>query len=378
MDHFTDIDRQFMTQALDLASKALGNTRPNPLVGAIIVKNGQIIGKGYHKFAGTDHAEIMALKSCSETPQDSTIYVTLEPCSHYGRTPPCAEALIKAGIKKVRIAVTDPNPKVSGKGIRMLKKAGIDVLTGLCQKEAVFLNDGFIFFHQKKRPLIVLKSGQSLDGKIATVTGESKWITGSLARIDVQRLRMSCDAILVGSETVVKDNPSLTVRAKKLKINPLRIVLDGRGRLDPSYQIFDTNEGQYPTLWVTGQRTSKTRISDMKSRGVEVLIIPGVKGILDLSALINELTQRYIRSILVEGGSKIQGSFLEAGLVDKVVVYIAPKLIGGESAPVTCGGNGISKLDSAMSLYNTQLIQLGSDYRFTGYSKSCLQELLKK
>ena len=361
----------YMQRALDLANLAWGDTSPNPMVGAVIVKNGRIIGEGYHLYAGADHAEVMALKQSTEDVRGSELYVTLEPCCHQGRTPPCSQAVIQAGIKKVYIAIQDSNPKVAGQGIHQLRAAGIDVEVGLLSKPAEILNEGFLHFHRTGKPFVILKVGQTLDGKIATATGESKWITGPESRQRVQHIRAGVDAILAGSETILKDNPELIVHSeRKYHHQPIRIILDTRGRLTPEYTVFQKTDTAPQTYWVIGPNVPFAKIKEMENRGVVVIPTGTLNGHIDLTKLMDTLGQMHIQSILVEGGAGIHGAFMDAGLVHKAVFFIAPVIMGGTAALSSIGGTGVPNLKSIYSLEHIHTESLGKDVMMEGYLKN--------
>jgi len=318
-------DEGFMRLALDLAKKAEGFTSPNPMVGAVIVKNGVIVGKGYHKRCGSAHAEANALRNAGRRAEGATMYVSLEPCGHFGRTPPCTDAVIESGIKKVVIAMRDPNPINNGRGIKKLVRYGIKVKTGVLKEEAVALNKPYIKFITKKMPYITVKIAESLDGKIATKTGESRWITGEEARQYVHRLRAKADAVMVGANTVLKDNPSLLSKTSSEK-QPLRIVVCGGRKIPKSSRIFSSG-GRFPVMLA---RLTKSRA--------------------DVNGLLKELAKRGIANILVEGGGELVASLVEKNLVDRFVIFIAPKIIGGRSAVTPVEGIGIDRISKAVPL----------------------------
>lgn len=363
------VDRYFMQQALSLAAKGEGYTSPNPMVGAVVVKDGQIVGQGYHQRAGTPHAEVHALRDAGELAQGATIYVTLEPCCHYGRTPPCTEAIKKAGIKRVVAAITDPNPLVAGKGLKLLEEAGLEVTSGVLADEATKLNEIFIKYVTSKQPFVVLKAAVSLDGKIATVTGESQWITGPESREFTHHLRHRYDGILVGVNTVLADNPSLTTRLPGGKgKNPVRIILDSKARTP-----VDANIIKYPqdtvTIIAATAAADPSRVAALRQAGAEVLLLPATDTGVDINQLLKELARRQITSLLVEGGAKVHASFIAARAVDKVYWFIAPILIGGEGAPGAIGGKGIEKLQQALRLKRTSIHHFGEDICIEGYVK---------
>ncbi len=340
---FTREDNIFIKETLRLAKKGLGKTHPNPMVGAAIVKNGNVIAKGYHRQVGFPHAEIEAFKKITENLTGATLYVNLEPCSHYGKTPPCVDAIIRLGIKRVVFSTFDPNPKVSGKGAAKLKKANIDFVVGVLEKEARVLNEAFFTFHEKKRPFIVLKFAASLDGKIATKTYDSLWITSQKARKFSRKLRDNFQAILVGVNTVINDNPHLGGN----QTQPLRIILDSSLRIPLNSKVLRDNN----VLIATTENATKQKKSLLEKRGIQVILFRGNK--VPLQKLMQELAKREIISVFVEGGGQTLGSFVDEKLVDKVYAFHAPILIGGKQA-ISIAGEGIGKLKEAISLKNVQ------------------------
>lgn len=343
--------RAFMQRALDLAQRAKGRTSPNPLVGAVIVKDGKIIGEGYHKKAGTPHAEIHALNAAGEAAKGATLYTNLEPCCHWGRTPPCTEALIQAGIAQVYVADVDPNPSVAGKGVQQLQNADINVHVGVCRQEASDLNEVHRKYIQTGKPFVILKTAMSLDGKIATASGESQWITSEASRRRGHEVRDAVDAILVGRGTVVRDNPALTTRLQnKEGQDATRIVLDSQGRTRVGARIFNPDSEAGIIVAVTSEAPSEN-IDALEKAGAEVLTVPAAHGNqVCFRRLMEILGKREITSVLIEGGSEINASALAAGVVDKVMCFIAPKLIGGQEAPGPIGGVGIHSLTEAVNL----------------------------
>jgi diaminohydroxyphosphoribosylaminopyrimidine deaminase / 5-amino-6-(5-phosphoribosylamino)uracil reductase len=364
---WTLTDKNLMQRALTLASKARGRTSPNPLVGAVIAREGQIVGEGYHRKAGEAHAEVDALNHAGDAARTATLYVTLEPCCHWGRTPPCTEAVIRAGIEHVFVAQIDPNPKVAGNGVRQLENAGIRVDIGLCESDARRLNEIFIKYIQAKQPFVILKSAISLDGKIATATGKSQWITSEASRLKGHEIRDEVDAILVGIGTVFADNPSLTTRLPaRAGKDPLRIVVDSRGRTPPTAQIFNPNSEAGVIVAVTEQAPAGN-IANLEAVGAEVLMIEERQNRVCLSTLMKTLGAREITSVLIEGGGEINGSALAAGIVDKVMFFIAPKLIGGKTAPGPIGGVGIQSLSEAFKLRDLTVTPINGDLLIEGY-----------
>lgn len=359
------MDKYYMQQALTIAQYAIGRTSPNPLVGAVIVKDGHIVGQGWHRQAGTPHAEIHALAQAGELAKGATIYVTLEPCSHHGRTGPCADALIAAGIKKVVAAMTDPNPEVAGKGLARLRAAGIEVVEGILAAEAAKLNEVFIKWITTKMPFGVLKTAMSLDGKIAASTGHSKWITGPAAREYVHRLRDIYDGILVGIGTVLTDNPRLTTRLPAGGQNPVRIVIDTMARTPLTANV--VTDKQAPTIIAVSQAAPPERVAALQSQGVEVLMLERSPLGVNLRQLFTILGERRITSVFVEGGAAINASLLTANLIDKVYCFIAPKIIGGKAAPGPVGGTGAETIDQAILLEDIATQTIGTDVLLNGY-----------
>nr|WP_290668102.1 bifunctional diaminohydroxyphosphoribosylaminopyrimidine deaminase/5-amino-6-(5-phosphoribosylamino)uracil reductase RibD [Ardenticatena sp.] len=359
--------RTYMQRALALAQQARGRTSPNPMVGAVLVKEGRIVGEGYHRRAGDPHAEVEALRAAGEAARGATLYVTLEPCCHYGRTPPCTKALIEAGVAEVHMAMLDPNPKVAGKGRAALEAAGIRTSVGLCEQEARALNAAFVKWVTTGRPLVIAKFAMSLDGKIAAHTGDARWISGEASRHYAHQLRNEVDAILVGVQTVLADNPRLTTRLPDLEDvrHPLRIVLDSRGRAPLTAQLFQpTLPGR--TLVVTTPAMPAAHRDALRAQGVEVLVCPSENGRVALPALLDELGARDITSVLVEGGGTVLGAFFDANLVDEVVAFIAPMIIGGAAAPQPVGGQGVARVADAWRLEDVYVERLGDDLLVRG------------
>lgn len=359
--------QMYMQMALDLAAKAKGRSSPNPMVGAVIVKDDKVVGQGYHHQAGTPHAEVHALNEAGFLAQDATMYVTLEPCSHYGKTPPCAYAVAKSGIKEVYVAMVDPNPQVAGRGIQVLRDAGVTVNVGLLGAEAKKLNEIFIKYITTGEPFVVLKSAVSLDGKIATRTGHSQWVTGEKARLKVHELRDTYDAILVGIGTVLADNPALTTRLPdRSGRDPVRIILDSRARIPMDAQVINENS-RARTIIVTSEKAHFAKVGALRASGVEVWTLPEADGMIDIKALLKEIGRQEITSLLIEGGSRVNASFLEAGLLDKVCWFIAPKFVGGHEAPGAIGGIGIQNMNQAPWLEEIEVSTLGEDIYIEGY-----------
>ncbi len=352
-----------MKIALDLAKKGKGTTSPNPMVGAVVVKGNRIVGRGYHKKAGSPHAEVVAIKDAGGNCRNATLYITLEPCVHYGRTPPCVPLILKAGIKRVVIAMEDPNPLVKGKGIAALKEGGIEVEVGIREEEARKLNEFYLKYITTKLPFVIVKWAMSLDGKIATSKGESRWISGEESLRFVHLLRSEVDAILVGIRTVLIDNPRLTVRGLKAKRQPLRIVIDPLLEIPPSARCLTEEGGE--SMVVTSHLSPSQKREELKKKGVEVIICGEER--VDLPSLLKKLGEKEITSLLVEGGGGIIASFLENKLVDKIYAIISPLLIGGKEAPTPFEGKGFSSLKDALHLKNFTCRRLGRDYLWEGY-----------
>ena len=358
-------EEALLLRTFELASYARGRTSPNPMVGAVIVQNGRIVGEGYHRRAGLPHAEIEALRAAGELARGATLYVNLEPCCHSGRTGPCTEAIIAAGIKRVVAAMADPNPLVAGRGFARLKEAGVEVTSGILEKEARRLNEAFIKYITIRKPFVTLKAAMSLDGKIATVTGESKWITGEEAREYVHRLRDASDAVIVGIGTILKDDPSLTTRLPEGGRDPMRLILDSRARIPLEARVLNL-KSEAPTAVAVTEMAPPERVAAIKRAGAEVLVCgPGPR--VDLDCLLAELAQREVVSILVEGGGTVNAGFVLQRLVDKVVWFIAPLIVGGREAPGPVGGSGIRNLSKAIRLTDITFKEYGADLCVEGY-----------
>lgn len=355
-----------MRIALSLAAKGAGGVNPNPLVGAVIVHNDTIIGNGYHEQYGGPHAEINAIRNAAGNIKGATLYVTLEPCSHYGKTPPCADALIAAQISKVFVAMADPNPLVAGKGIEKLKENGIDVVVGLLETEAKELNRVFIKYIETRKPYVVLKAAMSLDGKIATYSGHSKWISCEKSRQYIHTLRNELKGIMVGVNTVITDDPELTTRLENGKgRNPVRIVVDSRGRIPLSAKILQ-NPNDNPTIIATTALFPERKKAFLEDSGHMVLTLPDVDGQVDLVSLMNELGNLKIDGILLEGGGTLNESALKSGIVDEVQFIIAPLLLGGHDAISPVEGKGFNTIDQGILLDQLTTKQIGTDILIIG------------
>lgn len=352
-------DQSYMQMALELAKQGRGWTSPNPMVGAVIVKDGQIIGKGYHARCGDLHAERAALKACTGDPAGATMYVTLEPCCHHGRQPPCTDAILEAGITRVVVGSGDPNPQVAGEGLNILRSHGVEITESVLKEECTALNDVFFHYIQTKKPYVVLKYAMTLDGKLAAYTGASQWITGEIARRHVHESRGRYRAIMVGVDTVITDNPQLTCRIEGGR-NPLRIVCDSSLRTPLTATLVQTAR-EVETLIATCY-TDKDRIAPYEALGCRVLTLPENKdGKVDLPALMEALGKMEVDSVLLEGGSRLHWSALESGIVNKVQAYIAPKLLGGAAAKSPIGGQGFPHPDNAVRLKEPTITRLGDD-----------------
>ncbi|MFL0196795.1 bifunctional diaminohydroxyphosphoribosylaminopyrimidine deaminase/5-amino-6-(5-phosphoribosylamino)uracil reductase RibD [Clostridium sp. WILCCON 0269] len=360
-------DEYYMKMALDLALKGEGFVNPNPQVGAVIVKEGKIVGKGYHEFYGGPHAEVYALREAGEKAVNADMYVTLEPCSHYGKTPPCVEAIANSGIKKVVIALKDPNPLVSGRGIELLRNKGIEVVTDVLEKEALAVNEIFIKYITEKLPFVILKSAVTLDGKIATVTGESKWITCEESRNFVHHIRNRVMAIAVGIGTILLDDPLLTTRLEKKCKSPTAVILDSKLRIPPNCKIFNTLNHRRIIIACTEEHNI-TRRREIESMGIDVEVCPkDESGYIDLKYLIKKLGNLGIDSLLIEGGGTLNFSALDSQVVDKVVYFMAPKIIGGLNAKTSVEGKGVEDLNKAVKLKNINFSKSGEDILIQGY-----------
>jgi diaminohydroxyphosphoribosylaminopyrimidine deaminase/5-amino-6-(5-phosphoribosylamino)uracil reductase len=356
-----------MKRALDLAKKGMGYTNPNPLVGAVIVKEGRVIGEGYHEAYGGYHAEINAFSYATEDVEGATMYVTLEPCSHYGKTPPCANAIVQKKIKKVVVALLDPNPLVAGKGIQILRENGIEVLTGVLEEESRRLNEIFIRYITTGLPFCIMKTAMTLDGKICTSTGDAKWITNEKSRDYVHRLRNQVAAIMVGVGTIIQDNPYLTTRlSDKCGRDPIRIIVDTTARIPLDSNVLH-QESSAKTILVTTRMAAKDKLEELQALGTEILITPLNNQRVDLAYLMKALGERQIDSVLLEGGSEVNYSAIEAGIVDKVLTFIAPKIIGGREAKTSVGGPGRVSMKDAVNLTELEVHRFDEDIMIEAY-----------
>jgi diaminohydroxyphosphoribosylaminopyrimidine deaminase/5-amino-6-(5-phosphoribosylamino)uracil reductase len=368
MPEFTEADHRYMRRALELAHEGIGMTSPNPMVGAVVVKNGKVIGEGYHRQVGLPHAEVEALARLKDTDTaGATLYVTLEPCAHHGRTPPCTDLIIARKIARVVVTHSDPNVLVAGKGFRSLRKAGIVVDTGLMEAEARQLNESFITYHTLHRPFMIAKWAMTLDGRIAAESGQSKWITNEQSRTYVHEVRSVVDAVMVGIGTVLQDNPMLNVRLTNYnRRQPKRIIVDGHLRIPVRAKCLEHGHlGE--CIIATTEAAPAEKITRMEDAGHIILRLRGRRGIIDMRELIQGLAKYEIQSVLCEGGSSMHGSLLRAKLVDKVIAFVAPKIIGGDNAKRPVTGWELPAMSKALALENVVLRHFDSDICMEGY-----------
>ena len=359
-----------MAYALSLAGLALGYTSPNPAVGAVIERDGLVIGLGHTQQPGMEHAEIMALNQAGETARGATMYVTLEPCCHHGRTPPCTDSIIKAGISEVNIAVADPNPLVSGKGIECLEAAGIKTVIGEYEQKAREINEGYFKYIQTGIPFVIAKFAMSLDGKIATRTGDSRWITGEEARNYAHGQRHSVDAIMVGADTIITDDPQLTARGctgrgGRSRLQPLRVIVDGRGRVPDTARVF--SEPGKTLVAVADGQVNREKLKT-KREGAEYIVVRSDNGLIDIAELLKILGRRQITTVMVEGGSRLLGYVFDHNLVDKVLAFVAPIIIGGEEARTAVSGRGVEKVRDALQLKDIKIEKFDNELLISGYT----------
>ncbi|QIA27770.1 bifunctional diaminohydroxyphosphoribosylaminopyrimidine deaminase/5-amino-6-(5-phosphoribosylamino)uracil reductase RibD [Thermaerobacter sp. PB12/4term] len=368
-DDWPVTDRAFMRRALRLAARARGRTHPNPIVGAVIVRDGEVVGEGFHRRAGEPHAEIEALRTAGERARGATLYVTLEPCCHYGRTPPCTGAIMAAGVRRVVVAMVDPDPRVAGRGIAALAAAGIEVAVGLEEEAARRLNEAYIVHRRLGRPMVTAKYAMTLDGRIATARGDSRWVTGIRARRWAHRLRDRVDAILVGVGTVLADDPLLTVRLHPGGRDPLRIVLDSHARTPPTARVVQVARLSPAPTWVAvTPGAPAARVRGLEEAGARIVTLPaGPDGRVSLPHLLRLLAAEGVVHLLVEGGATVHGAFFGARLVDRVVALVAPKLAGGAEAPGPIAGPGVERMADAPVLRRVFARRLGSDWLIGGY-----------
>ena len=354
-------DIEYMRRAIELAERGVGFTNPNPMVGAVIVKGGKVIGEGWHERCGEWHAERNAFRNCTVPAEGATMYVTLEPCCHYGKTPPCTEAIIEHGVARVVIGMEDPNPLVAGKGIALLREAGIEVVCGVEEEALREQNRVFLKYISTRLPWVALKAAMTLDGKIATRTGDSKWITGAEARACVHELRHRFMAILVGIGTAVADDPLLNCRIEGRGVRqPIRVVVDSNARLSLESQLVQTAE-EYRTIVAYTRFAPEERVKALREAGVEMLLCEEKEGLVDVRNLLELLGQFGIDSILLEGGGNLNYTFLSEGLVDELYAFVAPKIVGGMSAKTPVEGTGVEKMADAINLELKNVLNIGDD-----------------
>lgn len=351
--------KKYMDLAIKLAEKGKGLTSPNPMVGCIIVKRGRIVGKGWHKKAGTEHAEVLAIQDAGKKSINSTMYVSLEPCSHWGRTPPCTERIVEAGVREVIIGMKDPNPLVDG--FRELKFRGLKTKIGILEKEARKLNEAYIKYMRTKRPFAIIKVAMSADGRIATKTGDSKYITSKEARAYVHQLRTEVDAVMVGLNTVLRDNPELTPRLAKGK-DPMKIVVDTQLKIPKNCNLM---KNPVKLMIATTNKAPKNEIKKLQQKGVSIIIAKSKKGMVDLQDLMKQLGKHEITSVMIEGGSELNSSAIKDRMVDKILIFTAPKLIGNGHGAI--GNLGVNKIDRAINLKNPVAKKIGNDILIEGY-----------
>ncbi len=369
-----ETDIGFAREALAVALDGLGQASPNPLVGTVIVRDGEVVGRGAHLYDNRKHAEVVALEQSGDRARGATVYVNLEPCSHHGRTPPCVDALVAAGVSRVVASMQDPAPYVDGRGFAMLRAAGIDVEVGVEREAAERVNERYLKFIETNRPFVLLKVAETLDGRVATRTGASKWITGPAAREASQELRRAYDAILVGVGTVVADDPDLSYRGTASKRLPLvRVVLDPKLRIPVESRLVASASDAPVVVYTSPGPDDSLAAEILRGRGVVVEGIPALPGGggLDLGAVLDDLGARRLHGLIVEGGPETSASFLAAGLVDKAVFFVAPKLLGGRESRGAIGGLGPETLDGATALENVEVRLVGDDVEITGYPKKC-------
>ena len=365
---FSD-DEKYMKQALDLARKGEGYTSPNPMVGAVIVKDRVSVGQGFHEAVGKAHAEADAIEQAGSSSEGATLYVTLEPCNHFGRTPPCTEKILEAGIRRVVAAQVDPNPDVKGGGIEYLKSKGVEVEIGLCEHEARRLNEGFIKYIQTKQPFVMVKCAATLDGQIATRTGDSRWVTNEDSRCFVHRLRHAADAIMVGIGTVRKDDPSLTTRLKGIRgVDPKRIILDTHLSVSEDAKVLRL-ESESDTIIVTGTDIPADKKDRIQAKGIYVLESSLKEGRIDLNDLMDRLGAMGITSLLIEGGGYVIASALASDIVDKVFFFYAPKILGGNDGIPICKGHGPALMNQSVAVHDIEVTRFGDDVLIQGYIK---------
>ena len=368
----SDRDAIYMAKALRLAARGRGQTSPNPMVGAVIVARDRVVGQGYHRRAGGPHAEVFALQTAGTRALGATLYVTLEPCSHTRkRTPPCVPTIIASGLRRIVVAMRDPNPLVKGRGIRRLRRAALDVSVGCLADRAERLNEAYIHWIRTGRPFVLMKAAMTLDGKIATATGESQWITGEAARRQTHRLRRQVDAVMVGIGTVLKDDPRLTARISSRGSQqaagrqPIRVVIDSRLRISPTAKVFSALSSSR-TIIVTTEQALKRKVEQLQACGITVLIVPAHENRVSLRACLTRLGEMGIISVMLEGGSELNASALRSGLINHVRLYVAPVLLGGQDAKGAIGGKSPRRLADSLPVENLRVERIGRDLVLEG------------
>jgi len=351
--------KKYMDLAIKLAERGKGITSPNPMVGCIVVKRGRIVGKGFHKKAGTEHAEVLALNDAGKKAINSTLYVNMEPCSHWGRTPPCTERIVEAGVREIIIGMKDPNPLVDG--FRELKFRGLKTKIGILEKDAKKLNEVFIKYIKTKRPFVILKVAMSVDGKIATSTGDSKYITSKEARTYVHQLRSDVDAVMIGLNTLLRDNPELTPRLVKGK-DPMKIVVDSSLKIPKSCNLM---KDPAKLIIATTSKAPKNAVKKLQQKGINVIVTKSKNGMVELQDLMKQLGKHEITSVMIEGGSQLNSSAIKEGIVDRVLIFTAPKIIGNGIGAI--GSLGIKKINNAINLKNPLTRKIGKDLLIEGY-----------
>jgi diaminohydroxyphosphoribosylaminopyrimidine deaminase/5-amino-6-(5-phosphoribosylamino)uracil reductase len=360
-------DQHFMQMALDLAVEGEGFTSPNPMVGAVVVKDGRVAGSGFHEKIGGPHAEVNAIDAAGRSAEGATLYVTLEPCNHTGRTPPCTLKIREAGIRRVVIAMLDPNRKVAGGGAEFLKQQGIQIEIGVCREQAQKLNEAFIKYARTDRPFVMAKCAATLDGRIATRTGDSRWVTGESSRQFVHRLRHAVDAILVGINTVRTDNPSLTARLPGGRgKDPVRIILDTHLSISPDARLLQ-QKSEADTILVVGKDVAQEKLQAFKQKGARLILSELKNGLIDMDALMDRLGAMQLTSLLIEGGSRVLASAFKAGIVDKVFFFYAPKILGGDDGVPICSGPGPQLMSQSIAVSDIAVQRFGDDIMIEGY-----------
>ena len=363
----TERDVKYMRQATVLAARAEGRTSPNPMVGAVVVRGDKVVSKGYHRRVGTDHGEIVALKAAGNKARGAELFVNLEPCCHQGRTGPCTEAIIKAGIKRVVVGMKDPNPLVNGKGIRRLRRGGIEVVSGVLEAKCRELNAAFICYITQGRPLVTFKSAVTLDGKVATRGGHSRWVTGRESKLAGHRMRNTLDAIAVGVGTVLGDDPTLTCRDIRGGRDPVRVVVDSRARTPTNAKVVQAlRDSNAPTLIFTTRRAKKGQVELLEGAGATVIRVAAEVGQVDVSAVLEELARRELTTLMLEGGPRLAGAFWQKGLVDRVVAFVAPKVLGDPRGMSMVAGPGVELMSDATELQDVKVRRMGADVMISG------------